>query len=57
VEHPGFLGHLAIEVADGSTIVVNVWESDSHAQAGLHALGPDVQRLEAPGVANAGAGE
>jgi heme-degrading monooxygenase HmoA len=48
LQQPGFRGHLAIQAGDGSTIVVNVWDSQADAQAGLQALGPAVQRLVEP---------
>jgi heme-degrading monooxygenase HmoA len=47
-EQPGFRGHLSIQAPDGSTIVVNVWDSEADAQSGVQVLGPVVQHTVEP---------
>jgi hypothetical protein len=51
-QQPGFRGHLSIDAGDGSTIVVNVWESEAHALAGLEVLRSTVPRLVEPLLAS-----
>ena len=45
---PGFLGSLLVDAGDGATVLVNLWESEAHAVAGLQILGPYVERLVEP---------
>ncbi|MGH7441020.1 MAG: hypothetical protein ACRENE_35550 [Polyangiaceae bacterium] len=45
---PGFLGGISIDAGDGATVLVNLWESEAHAVAGLQILGPHVERLVEP---------
>ena len=45
---PGFRGSLVIQVDDGSTVALNIWESEADAVAGLEVLRPAVQRLLEP---------
>jgi hypothetical protein len=45
---PGFRGSLVIQTADGSTVALNLWDSEPDAVAGLEALRPVVQRLLDP---------
>jgi hypothetical protein len=45
---PGFRGSLVIAADHGTTVAVNLWESERDAMAGLEVLGPAVQRLLEP---------
>jgi hypothetical protein len=45
---PGFRGSLVIGADDGTTVAVNLWESERDAMAGLDVLRPAVQRLLEP---------
>ena len=48
-EHqPGFRGSIAIQIDNGSTLALNLWDSEHDAMAGLSVLGPEVQRLLQP---------
>ena len=45
---PGFRGTISIDCGDDSVVVMNLWESEEHARAGLEVLRPVVQRLLVP---------
>lgn len=45
---PGFLGTITVDCGDESVAVLNLWESEDHARAGLQVLIPAVQRLIVP---------
>ncbi len=45
---PGFRGTISIDCGDDSVVVLNLWESEEHARAGLQVLRPVVQRLLEP---------
>ncbi len=45
---PGFRGSVVIEAADGSTVALNLWDSERDAMAGLEVLRPAVQQLLEP---------
>jgi hypothetical protein len=47
-QQPGFRGSLVIQAADGSTVALNLWDSERDAMAGLEVLRPAVQRLLEP---------
>lgn len=47
-EQPGFIGNLTVEVGAGHQIVINLWENEAQSNAGREALGPVVQRIQAP---------
>lgn len=47
-EQPGFVGSLVVDLDAGRRVVVNLWESEERAKAGLRVLGPAVGRLVAP---------
>jgi heme-degrading monooxygenase HmoA len=48
---PGFRGTLSIDTGDGSQLVLNVWDSEAAAKAGLEALRPAVRDLIEPVLA------
>ncbi len=48
LSQPGFVGSLSVDAGDGATVLVNLWESEAHAVAGLQILGPHVERLVEP---------
>jgi hypothetical protein len=58
---PGYVGSVEIEVGDGTHVVVNLWQTERDAQAGMAVLVPHVQRLLQPLMAGPsqfiGAGE
>ena len=45
---PGYSGSLTVDLGNGRRLVVNLWESEEDAAAGIAALGPEVQRVLAP---------
>jgi hypothetical protein len=45
---PGFRGSLVMQVDDGRTVALNIWESEADAMAGLELLRPAVQQLLEP---------
>jgi hypothetical protein len=47
-EQPGFLGSLAVAFGNGREAIVNLWGSEEQATAALPAVGPAVQRLLEP---------
>ena len=47
-KQPGSLGTLAVDAGDGRWIVINLWDSQEHANAALPGMIPQVQRLVEP---------
>lgn len=47
-QQPGFLGTVTVALDDEREVVVNVWESEEHARAGLAVMGPLVGGMLAP---------
>lgn len=47
-EQPGFLGSLVVDLGEGREATVNLWTSEERATAALPVVGPAVQRLMAP---------
>ncbi len=47
-EQPGFLGGLVVDLGEGRTVIVNLWESEKQATAALPVVGPAVGRLLEP---------
>jgi hypothetical protein len=45
---PGFLGSLTVDLGDNRRFVLNLWDDEEHRLAGLNALGPAVERLVNP---------
>ncbi len=45
---PGFRGTISIDCGNDSVVVLNLWESEEQAKAGLEVLRPVVQRLLVP---------
>ena len=45
---PGYRGSMLIQVDNGNTVALNLWDSEREAMAGLSVLGPEVQRLLEP---------
>jgi hypothetical protein len=58
---PGYMGSIEIDAGAGQSIVVNLWQTEQDARAGLAVLVPHVQRLLEPLMAGPsqviGAGE
>lgn len=48
---PGYHGNLALDAGDGSQLILTIWASAQHAAEARVALGPAVQRLLSPGMA------
>ena len=44
----GYLGGVTVDLGEGRRFVLNLWASDENRQAGLRALGPEVERLVNP---------
>ena len=44
----GFRGTISIDCGDDSVVVLNLWQTEEHAKAGLEVLRPVVQRLLVP---------
>ncbi|GAB3061438.1 hypothetical protein GCM10027053_24670 [Intrasporangium mesophilum] len=47
-EQPGFLGSLVVDLGDGRTVIVNLWESEKQATSALPVVGPAVGRMLEP---------
>ena len=47
-EQRGFVGNVTVDLGAGRRFVLNLWESAADQQAGLQALGPLVERLVNP---------
>ena len=45
---PGFLGSVTVDLGAGRQFVLNLWDSEEHRLSGLNALGPAVERLVDP---------
>jgi hypothetical protein len=45
---PGFLGSVVVDLMNGRRLVVNLWQSEKQATAGLSALRPEVERVLVP---------
>ena len=45
---PGFLGSVTVDLGAGRQFVLNLWDSEEHRLSGLNALGPAVERLVNP---------
>lgn len=45
---PGFLGSMTVDLGEGRRFVLNLWNSEDDRLAGLTALGPAVERLVNP---------
>ena len=45
---PGYAGSIDIDAGDGHRVVVNFWQTEQDAQAGMAVLVPHVQRLLEP---------
>jgi hypothetical protein len=45
---PGFLGSLVVDLGEGRTAILNLWESEEQATAALPVVGPAVARLLEP---------
>jgi hypothetical protein len=45
---PGYAGSIDIDVGGEQHVVVNLWQTEQDARAGLTVLGPAVQRLLEP---------
>lgn len=45
---PGFLGTMTVDLGEGRRFVLNLWESEEDRLSGLAALGPAVERLVNP---------
>ena len=45
---PGYRGNMVVDAGDGRMVVLNLWESEAHAQAALGVMVPVVQRLIEP---------
>lgn len=50
-DQPGYHGTLVVDVGDGHWFTVNLWESPEHARAALPEIGPVVERLLEPMMA------
>jgi len=45
---PGFLGSVVVDLMNGRRLVVNLWQSEKQATAGLSVLRPEVERVLVP---------
>jgi hypothetical protein len=45
---PGFLGSVVVDLTNGRRLVVNLWQSEKQATAGLSVLRPEVERVLVP---------
>jgi hypothetical protein len=47
---PGFLGSVAVDLQPGRQLVVNLWQSEEHAESGRLAVGPEAARFLNPTI-------
>jgi hypothetical protein len=47
---PGFLGSVAVDLQPGRQLVLNLWQSEEHAEAGRQGVGPEAARLLNPTI-------
>ena len=45
---PGYAGSIDVDAGDGQRVIVNLWQTEQDARAGLEALVPHLQRLLEP---------
>jgi hypothetical protein len=45
---PGYAGSIEIDAGAAQSLIVNLWETEQDAQAGMAVLGPHVRRLLKP---------
>ncbi len=45
---PGYTGTITADLGSGRRLLVNLWDSETHAMAGLRTLAPEVHRVLEP---------